>query len=111
MKNIDAGLDDPFSMVAERGVTHCMCDKNNNTRESRQLAPARSNVRRAAKQKQTDTPSAPYKILQLHTKSTHLKNMITKPRAMHELANETILGCDLRIVEIDNAMLRPASSG
>ena len=37
--------------------------------------------------------------------------MITKPRAMHELANETILDCDLRIVEIDNAMLRPASSG
>ena len=56
------------------------------------------------------TIATPSELPDLQTKLTRFKNTIDNLRGVHDLANETISGWDIRIAEIDDTMHRPASS-
>ena len=56
------------------------------------------------------TIATPSELPDLQTKLTRFKNTIDNLRGVHDLANETISGWDIRIAEIADTMHRPGSS-
>ena len=57
------------------------------------------------------TIAAPPELPDLQTKLTRFKTTIDNLRGVHDLANETIIGWDIRIAEIEDEMHHPDSNG